>query len=409
MSFLGINQSINMTSVSRSTQCCASYSFRVMLTACVFLYGIHLTDQLQAAALAVSEREAAAATTMTAEGAAVAQEEQAAALAMSEREAAAATTMTAKGAAVAREEQAAALGVLGREAAAATTMTAEGAAVAQPMVLRDEHCSQPFLLGMDVTKDSLQRNRGLAESLSEWVVLKPSHQSLVTYLQLSQIEVARTKRHMYKAAWQPVSEPDVEKAEPTLPATIFDVHSPASSGILVLGSLGVCSIGATDVAEAQLCLFSSEMTLLCCYASSSGMPSIELQLMQTAAEVGIVVILASQHDEVAAWGLAKSVNVERGIFIQCVQLCAGNHHALQFSQLAIQSTSSRIKELEAAISSTSQVAIRQLERASVFNDSVQMPSLNGVCLVTGGTGGLGLLFGHTLRSVVRSTLHLPIL
>ena len=35
-----------MTTLSRSTQCCASYSFRVMLTACVFLYGIHLTDQL---------------------------------------------------------------------------------------------------------------------------------------------------------------------------------------------------------------------------------------------------------------------------------------------------------------------------------------------------------------------------
>ena len=35
-----------MTTSRLSSLCCASYSFRVMLTACVFLYGINLTNQL---------------------------------------------------------------------------------------------------------------------------------------------------------------------------------------------------------------------------------------------------------------------------------------------------------------------------------------------------------------------------
>ena len=175
-----------------------------------------------------------------------------------------------------------------------------------------------------------------------------------TYLRCGQLEVMQAQHHMYDTVWSGLpaasNSSSVRQAVEEMRGTM--VWSPGSTYPNQLDTeCGSCSVLVLGLDE--LCAVQGT-TLVCRLHTGPSIPGSILQAVQTAGTgwVSVWVLGHATCDQsstccsVGVWGLAKSVNAERGELLHCVW--TGDHAACSFEPTSLHASETQLVACEDA-------------------------------------------------------------
>ena len=233
----------------------------------------------------------------------------------------------------------------------------------------------------------------LSNMMLEWVAQVGGSGGRSTYLRSGQLEVLRTGQHLYDTAWEALPVVVVGSGKEQEGVTMVWSGSDADGALLSEAAFGPVDFGVVQIEEVFEGLGSGGV--LWCWLGGDAVPGSVLQALQAAVTSMTSVWLVSESGAAAGcWGLAKSINAEVGQLVRCVEVFEAQCAAVSAVLLARVTGSS---DAELSIGGNGLLKAHRLHQVVAQSQHTRhLYVAHGGGLVSGGTGGLGLLTAHWL-------------